>query len=105
MMLSLSLAFIVLALVLARRVSREIADLLRRLRKDAIRMGGGAMIAEVAGGIDEIDVVQHALATGQPRTRRQRAAPARGDRRRGRADAPGAAGGAAQPEAGGASAG
>ncbi|WP_377154888.1 ATP-binding protein [Roseateles sp. UC29_93] len=63
MMLSLSLAFIVLALVLARRVSREIADPLRRLRKDAIRMGGGATIAEVAGGIDEIDVVQHALAT------------------------------------------
>jgi len=63
MMLSLSLAFIVLALVLARRMSRAIADPLRRLRKDAIRMGGGATIEETPGGVDEIDVVQHALAT------------------------------------------
>ncbi|WP_431257087.1 ATP-binding protein [Roseateles chitinivorans] len=63
MMLALSLAFIVLALVLARRMSRAIADPLRRLRKDAIRMGGGATIDEVPGGVDEIDVVQHALAT------------------------------------------
>nr|WP_297529016.1 ATP-binding protein [uncultured Roseateles sp.] len=63
MMLALSLAFIVLALVLARRMSRAIADPLRRLRKDAIRIGGGATIDAAPGGVDEIDVVQHALAT------------------------------------------
>jgi len=63
MMLALSLVFIVLALVLARRMSRAIADPLRRLREDAIRMGGGATIEETAGGVDEIDVVQGALAT------------------------------------------
>ncbi len=64
MMLALSLSFIVLALVLARRLSRAIADPLRRLRKDAIRMGGGATIepALPGSGIDEIDIAQRALA-------------------------------------------
>ncbi|WP_416762905.1 ATP-binding protein [Roseateles sp. So40a] len=65
MMLALSLSFIVLALVLARRLSRAIAEPLRRLRKDAIRMGGGATIepASPGSGIDEIDIAQRALAT------------------------------------------
>ena len=62
MMLALSLVFIVLALVLARRMSRAIAEPLRRLRKDAIRLGGGGTLEEVRSGIDEIDIVQRALA-------------------------------------------
>ncbi|OWQ92229.1 hypothetical protein CDN99_07775 [Roseateles aquatilis] len=63
MTLCLSLVFIVLALLLARRMSHSIADPLRRLRKDAIRMGGGGTVEELRTGIEEIDTVQRALST------------------------------------------
>ncbi|WP_343629308.1 ATP-binding protein [Roseateles sp.] len=63
MTLCLSLLFIVLALLLARRMSQSIEMPLRRLRKDAIRMGRGGTVEETPAGIEEIDVVQRALAT------------------------------------------
>ena len=63
MTLCLSLLFIVLALLLARRMSQSIEMPLRRLRKDAIRMGRGGTVEEAPAGIEEIDVVQRALAT------------------------------------------
>jgi signal transduction histidine kinase/CheY-like chemotaxis protein len=63
MTLCLSLLFIVLALLLARRMSQAIEFPLRRLRKDAIRMGRGGTVEETPAGIEEIDVVQRALAT------------------------------------------
>ncbi|UXH80575.1 ATP-binding protein [Roseateles amylovorans] len=61
--LSISTVFILVALWMVRRMARDIVEPLQKLREDAIRMGGGETVADGPTGVEEIDTVQHALAT------------------------------------------
>lgn len=58
---SVSLIFIGLALMVARRMAGAIVAPLQRLSEDAVQLGRGGVLAERRADIAEIDVVQQAL--------------------------------------------
>lgn len=59
--LCVSLIFIVVAILVARRIGGSIVRPLQRLRDDALLLGGGGGISASASGLEEVDIVQQAL--------------------------------------------
>jgi len=59
--LFVSLVFILVAILVARRIGGSIVSPLQRLRDDALLLGGGGAVQSSASGLEEVDIVQRAL--------------------------------------------